>query len=531
MPTSSRSRPSLSFAFLVALFALLAVAPAVHARELYVGNYESDSVSVVDAATSQVIGAPIPTGEESGPFTLAISPDGRRVYTANYDAGTISAIDTQTKTLVGAPLPVGEGPIGIAISRDGTRAYVGNSDEDTVSVVNLSAWQVLGAPIPIPGTGRPMNPILTPDGKKLYVPRYDGGAVEVVDTATHQVLGAPISTGTSPYMGAVTPDGRRVFVSDVSNEEVYAIDTATDQLLGGPIPVGEGPAGIAISPNGARAYVGTLASETIDVVDTQALVPTGSIKGAGEAEFGALSPDGKRGFFSNFEGAVRMFDPLGAQILGAPILTGDGPSGLAVVPNQPPVATFSFPARIRPQVATQFDAAGSRDPDGTVASYAWAFGDGAAATVPTAQVVHTFARPGVYNVTVTLTDNEGCSTAYVFTGQTAYCNGSPVATKTLQVSVSFPSVRLKCPKSAKPGGCKFKLQAVAWKGKGKKRKLKPQSVPARAKVKAGKFAILSLKPKKAARGKLAKANKILVRETRTVDGEKSTRVRKLKVVR
>lgn len=535
MPTSSPSHRSLPLALLAALFALLVLASTAHARELYVGNYEANTVSVLDAATGAPIGAPIPTGEPSGPFTLAISPDGRRVYTANFDDDSISAIDTQTKALVGAPIPVGEGPIGIAISRDGTVGYVANSDDNTVSVVNLVAGTVVGAPIPVPGVGgRPMNPILTPDGKKLYVPYSGGGGtVVVIDTATHQVIGTPIPTGSDPYMGAVTPDGSRVFVGDVDGAEVYAIDTATDQLIGGPIPVGEGPAGIAISPDGTRAYVAGLSSETIEVLDTQALVPLGTIKGAGEAEFAALTPDGRRGFVSHYsEGAVQMFDPLGGQVLGAPIATGDGASGLAVVPNQPPVAApFSAPAKIRPGVAATFDAAGSTDPDGSVAGFAWGFGEGATAAVPTPQVSHVFARPGLYDVTLTLTDNEGCSTAYVFTGETAYCNGSPVATTALRVSVAFPGVRVKCPKGAKPGGCKIRLQAVAWKGKGKNRRLKAQSAKAGKKLKAGKVWIASLKPKKAARNKLARAKKILVRETRTIDGEKRTRVRKLKVVR
>jgi YVTN family beta-propeller protein len=514
---------------------LLVLAPTALARELYVGNYEASTVSVLDAATGVPIGAPNPTGEPSGPFTLAISPDGRRVYTANFEDDSISTIDTQTKALVGAPIPVGEGPIGIAISPDGTLGYVGNSDDNTVSVVNLVTGTVVGAPIPVPGLGgRPMNPILTPDGKKLYVPYSGGGGtVVVIDTATQQVIGTPIPTGEDPYMGAVTPDGRRVFVGDVGGAEVYAIDTATDQLIGGPIPVGESPAGIAIGPDGSRAYVAGLGSETIDVLDTQTLAPVGTIKGAGEAEFATLTPDGKRGFVSHYsEDAVQMFDPLGAQVLGDPIPTGDGASGLAVVPNQPPVAVLSAPKkRIRPGVKATFSASGSVDPDGTIASYGWAFGDDGTATVPTPEVSHVFARPGVYDVTLTLTDNEGCSTAYVFTGETAYCNGSGVAAKALAVVVSFPGVQVKCPKSAKPGRCTIQLQAVAWKGKGKNRRLKPLSAKAGKKLKAGKTWIASLKPKKAARDKLARAKKVLVRETRTIDGEKRTRVHKLKVVR
>jgi hypothetical protein len=41
-------------------------------------------------------------------------------------------------------------------------------------------------------------------------------------------------------------------------------------------------------------------------------------------------------------------------------------------------------------------------------------------------------------VTVTVTDNEGCSSTLVFTGQTALCNGSGSATASLELIVRQP---------------------------------------------------------------------------------------------
>jgi PKD repeat protein len=56
-------------------------------------------------------------------------------------------------------------------------------------------------------------------------------------------------------------------------------------------------------------------------------------------------------------------------------------------------------------LAITFGSTGSRDPDGTIASYAWNFGDGTTGTG--AQVTKTFSTPGTYNVTLTVTDNRG----------------------------------------------------------------------------------------------------------------------------
>ena len=73
-------------------------------------------------------------------------------------------------------------------------------------------------------------------------------------------------------------------------------------------------------------------------------------------------------------------------------------------PNQPPSASFTSAVS---GLDVAVDAGDSSDPDGTVASYAWAFGDGGTATGAMAN--HTYASAGSYEVTLTVTDDRGAS--------------------------------------------------------------------------------------------------------------------------
>lgn len=510
----------------IALATLLVGATSALGREAWVADYDSGTVVVIDVATNTV-SATIPIGVVAGPYNLAISPDGKTAYVLNYDGASVQPIDVATKTLLGPPIQVGEAPIGIAITPDGKRAIVASTQEKDIFFVDLQTRQLVGSPLEVGSS--PQGVAITPDGSRAYVANNDGESVAVVDLATNQLLGLPIPVADGPYGLAVTPDGKHVVVASADDKVVTAISTATNQVLGAPVPADD-PQTVAISPDGTRAFVTNYAGSSIPVLGVPALTPLGSIPIA-QTEYIALTPDGKRGFASQYtSGAIAAFDPFALQPFGAPVEVGSGPGQIAVVPDQSPAATYTAPARVRPGVAVTLNASGSSDSDGTVTGFAWNFGDGKTANAAAPQQKHTFAKPGKFKVALTVTDNEGCSAPLVFTGQTAYCSGSPGATVTKTVKVAYPTAKLKCPASAKPGGCKFSLQAVAWKGKGKKRTLKPQSAVAVAKVKGGKSKDLALKPKKAFAKKLAGVKKILVREKRTIAGETRTRVTKLKIV-
>ncbi|MFW5753611.1 MAG: PKD domain-containing protein [Marinilabiliaceae bacterium] len=72
-------------------------------------------------------------------------------------------------------------------------------------------------------------------------------------------------------------------------------------------------------------------------------------------------------------------------------------------PNQEPVAAFNY--EVSEDYEVSFDAGESSDPDGTIESYSWDFGDGNQASGQT--VVHVFEAGSTYDVTLTVVDNEG----------------------------------------------------------------------------------------------------------------------------
>lgn len=76
--------------------------------------------------------------------------------------------------------------------------------------------------------------------------------------------------------------------------------------------------------------------------------------------------------------------------------------------NQAPVAVASAnPTSGVAPLMVNFSSAGSYDPDGTISSYAWAFGDGGTSGLPNPS--HTYTNAGTYQATLTVTDNQGAT--------------------------------------------------------------------------------------------------------------------------
>ena len=76
--------------------------------------------------------------------------------------------------------------------------------------------------------------------------------------------------------------------------------------------------------------------------------------------------------------------------------------------NQPPVArATATPTSGTAPLAVAFDGSTSSDSDGSIAGYAWTFGDGGSATGATA--THTYSTAASYTARLTVTDNQGAT--------------------------------------------------------------------------------------------------------------------------
>lgn len=94
-------------------------------------------------------------------------------------------------------------------------------------------------------------------------------------------------------------------------------------------------------------------------------------------------------------------DPFGRQATSATatVTVAGTPTG-----NTPPTASFTSTAS---GLTVSVNGSASSDPNGTISSYAWNFGDGQSGSGVSAS--HTYAAAGTYTITLTVTDNAGAT--------------------------------------------------------------------------------------------------------------------------
>jgi YVTN family beta-propeller protein len=128
--------------------------------EVYVMNFGSHSVSVVDTANLKVV-ARIRTCKQSRHGVVV----GKNLLVTCYGSRKVAVIDRTTRKVV-RRLTVGAGPKTIALSKDGSMAVTANERGNSISIIDTSTWAVNTMRL---RARKPCGATFSPDGSQIYV--------------------------------------------------------------------------------------------------------------------------------------------------------------------------------------------------------------------------------------------------------------------------------------------------------------------------------------------------------------------------
>ncbi len=251
---------------------------------LFIANYGSDNVSVVDSATYQEIDK-INTG--NNPVYIVADPpldilqqtrflsfedfNSLRnyrdkyfnVYVANKNSKDVTLIKMDSQKLKPEKiflLPVQWSPVTLAVDYQRGKVYVGNYNYDNLSVIDIvliAKGYESGVVSEIANVGTKVTGIIPdPDIDRFYLLKEYPSEITVIRpfseafsaarTTVSPVI-ANIQVGTSPKSFIMDPEGRKIYTVNRGDDSVTVVDktTISEEKV---IPVGKNPYGIAMFP-------------------------------------------------------------------------------------------------------------------------------------------------------------------------------------------------------------------------------------------------------------------------------------------
>jgi YVTN family beta-propeller protein len=249
---------------------------------VYVANYGSNNISVIDGATATVSGT-VAVG--NNPVGVAVNQADDTIYVTNsFTPFGLAVIDGRAGSVT--TVSVGNTPYGVTVNQADDTVYVANSLPRTVSVMNGRTLSVTTI-----GVGQdPVGVAVNERDDTVYVINLSSNNVSVINGRTGQRTDDTIAVGVSPRGIAVNQADDTVYVANEFSYNVSVINGRTATVTG-TVPAGDRPYGLAVNQTDDTVYVANLQSHNVTVINGRAGLRTDDTVSVGQSPFGVAVDD------------------------------------------------------------------------------------------------------------------------------------------------------------------------------------------------------------------------------------------------
>jgi len=319
-------------------FALINALPRV-----YVPNHASDSVTVINATTKQVVET-YKAGR--GPQHIIPSWDKKTLWVANNadhsTKGSMTPIDPWTGK-AGQQITVDD-PYNMYFMPDGKSAVIVDEAYRQLDFRDPQTMAIQTS-LPLPECQGVNHADFAADNSyAIFTCEFGGGALAKVDLVNRKLLGIlHFSKKGMPQDIRLSADGKTFYVADMMNDGVFTIDG--DKFVEtGFFETGKGTHGFTVSRDGKKLYISNRGSHnmvsgphgpgSVSVMDfaTGKIEANWPIPGGGSPDMGNVSIDGKTLWLSGrFDHEVYAIDTTNGSVIKIPVQLE--PHGLTVWPQ------------------------------------------------------------------------------------------------------------------------------------------------------------------------------------------------------
>src|SRR6267143_1580906 len=251
-------------------------------------------VSTLTLATPQLrhptllsdLAARAPKHALSEPFGIAFDLANKNVYVANYESNTVSVIDGRSNRITHT-IPVGVNPNQVAHDPANQEIYVSDSGSTTVSAISSTDNKVVATiatdPVtPSSGEYGPFWLAFNPTNNEMYVTNYNfpspSDTVVAINGTTNTVA-ATISVGQNPIRLAYDPSNGCIYAADYSSDRISVISPSNTVVA--TISVPGNPDFVGYDSENGEIYVASNNSNQVTAISstTNTIVATINIGG------------------------------------------------------------------------------------------------------------------------------------------------------------------------------------------------------------------------------------------------------------
>jgi len=307
----------------------LVAAPAAAAL-LFVTNTKSDSVSIIDTSTFEVIGT-IPLGRGK-PNRIVFHPEGRFAWVVYDKSRDIGIVDAEARKLV-RRVKIGGNPYNLAFTPDGRYLYVldwsSETSNDEVIVYDIKTERIETR---IEVSTWPAHGIFNRDGSAFYVSGETAGDLTIIDTASRRIAGRVVHGGGDAMGLALTADGKTLYAAAGENKAILKIDTVTTRVVG-EIPLPGVVHEATLTLDGRFLYTTLRKANRVVVVRTADDKIVATVPQRGYPDLVTMEPSGRYALVTNrYADRVTVIDVTTHKEVRA-IPVGQAPHGMALRPR------------------------------------------------------------------------------------------------------------------------------------------------------------------------------------------------------
>lgn len=315
---------------LVAAALAAVLAAPVSGATLYVTNTWTQSISIIDTDTFEVVGT-IALGRGK-PNRIAFHPDGRHAWVVYDKSRDLGIVDAETRRLL-KRVRIGGNPYNLAFAPDGRYLYVldwsSETSQDEVIVYDLKAERIEAR---VEVSTWPAHGIFSRDSRLFYVSGETAGDLTVIDTTTRSIVSRIVHGGGDAMGLALTADGKTLYAAAGENKAILKIDTATYRVLG-QIPLPGVVHDATLTLDGRFLYTTLRKMNRIVVVRVADDTIVATIPQKGYPDLVTMEPTGRYALVTNrYADLVAVIDvATHAQVRTIPV--GRAPHGMALRPR------------------------------------------------------------------------------------------------------------------------------------------------------------------------------------------------------